>query len=349
MADYTSVNGVAEASITSVNGVAKASIASINGTNTPSSDSRVWVAGQDKNYIAYATTDLTSWVAYDARSGGSDPDFVRVAYGKDGSGNPMWCGNLNASNAEVTYTSDPTDEQFWTTVNLTVQGRDIQWGNDYWIYVGVFTSSNKLVYRSSDGSTWNSVDVSGATSISTNNVTSLASDGAGTWWFGQQCRIYRSTDDGASWALHHTLTGCGEIDDLAYTNNTLVCLANGKLYSAASTDTTDWSASSTLTSGGNATRMAAAGGRVVVAYSGYAWPFDVNGKTITAQARVDISGDAHGGARCIGTDGTTWLIGCETGDIFSSTDDGATWTAEATNVGPNKDIDDIKANVYLPL
>ena len=358
MADYAKVDNTTSANLAKVNNVAKANIAKVNNCTQPSSGATLWVAGLDDAFAAFASnSDLTSWTVYDARSTTATPDYVCLAVGKDASGNKMWCGNWKANNAEVCYTSDPTDSSTWSTVNLLTQGFEIGWGADFWCFVGVMTASNKLVYRSPDGSTWTAVDVSGATDIDVQAVTALTTDGAGNWWFAQQRRIYKSEDHGASWALHTTQAGFnGDIDDLTYTNNTLVVLATGYLYTAASSDTTDFGTGVELGSGNNAMNIASAGGRVVVAYSAYFWNFTVSGKTITGDGtRIDISTDGHGSAKCIATDGTTWLIGCDTGDIYRSTDpvDASSFSAAVLNLGPpaggTDDVGDIKADVYLPL
>ena len=357
MADYEKVSNVAASNIEKVNNIAKSSIEKINGMTTPSSGATYWVAGTDKAFAAFANnSDLTSWTSYDARSGSSEPDYVCIAVGKDGSGNKMWCGNWKASNAELCYTSDPTDSNVWSTVNLTTQGREIGWGNDVWIYIGVMTSSNKLVYRSTNGSTWSEIDVSGLTNIGTQTITALTTNGTGTWWFAQQKRIYISTDNGGdgTWSLHTTESGFnGDIDDLTYTNDTLVALAGGYLYTAAASDTTDWGTGVQLSSGGSTVNMASAGGRVVVAYSGNFWTFTVSGKTITGDgSAIDITTETHSTARCVGTDGTTWLIGTDGGDIFKSTNpvDSSSFSIAELDIGsPAKDISDIKADVYLPL
>ena len=285
----------------------------------------------------------------------------------------MWIGTYAANNCELSYTDDPTDGTVWTGINELADESDfpdrifaIQWGNDVWIAVGQMNSDN--IMRSTDGVAWSLVDVSGLTGIvSGADIYGLTSDGAGTWWFAQHNRIYRSTNDGAAWALHHTLlyeaNDDGNVDDdpgdiraLAFTNSTLVAITKttGQVFSAAASDTTDWSAGAVLNGSANfgqQTRVAAGGGRVVMTYNQMKWTMDVSGKSITIdENNIDISGDAtaHGNATCVGSDGSTLVAGCLTGDVFSSTNGGDAWTASATNVG-SKDCIDVVPNVFLPV
>ena len=277
MPDIEAIDGVAAGDVEAVNGVAKANIQAINGVGIAASGATVWVMAHDDRYVSHAaSSDLTSWTAYDSFAGGSSPnpsgsvDHIHLAYGKDGSGDPMWIGTYAANNCELSYTDDPTDGTVWTGINKLADDSDfpdrvfaIQWGNDVWIAVGQMNSDN--IMRSTDGVAWSLVDVSGLTGIvSGGDIYGLASDGAGTWWFAQHNRIYKSTNDGAAWALHHTLLyeahdddavddDPGDIRALAYTNSTLVAITKttGQVFSAAASDTTDWSAGIVLTSVAN--------------------------------------------------------------------------------------------------
>ena len=360
MADYASVNGTIADNIQSVGGVVKSSIASIGGLLTPAGGATFWVLGLDDSFAAFAeNSDLTSWTVYDARSTSATPDYWRVCFGKDGSGNPLWVGTWLADNAEVCYTSDPTDSNVWTAVqndssggNLRNRKFALEWGNDVWIAIGAQTASYKNYFRSTDGQSWTQHDCTSLTDFDTTNIYSLTTDSNGTWWFGQGCRIYKSTDDGANFSLHHTLTGCGEIDDMCFTNDTLVLLCNSKLYAAAASDTTDWSAATTFSSSG--IRIAGANGRVIfTGNSKYAKYADVDGKTITTDNTTGVALPTDGGDKngdCVATDGTTWVIGRETGDVCKSTDNGETWVHCVAGLGSGgKDVVSVRCDVLLPL
>ena len=372
MADYEKVSNVAASSIEKVNNIAKSSIEKINGMTTPSSAATKWVGIHLDREISYATSDLTSWDSYDAFAGasgsypGAGVDPYHIAYGKDGSGNARWVVTLNHTTTELQYTDDPTNENNWTVVQTYSDGSTdiagklfvVHWGNNVWMAAG---NNGDALIRSTDGAAWDEVDVSGATGINASKaIYALISDGAGTWWFAQENRIYKSTDNGSSFSLHHTLLDSGgsdpgDIRGFAYTNNTLValCKSTGDMFAAASSDTTDWSSETTLTSVSNfgqQTRMAAAGGRVVIAYNLKYWAADVSGKSITLEHNnVSLPG-SHGNARCCATDGTTWVVGCNDGDVVTSTDSGDNWTLSDTNVaGSNFEMVDVAGDVYLPL
>jgi photosystem II stability/assembly factor-like uncharacterized protein len=128
------------------------------------------------------------------------------------------------------------------------------------------------------------------------------------------------------------------------------------MFAAASSDTTDWSNETTLqgiSNFGQQTRMAAAGGRVIIAYNQKVWVVDVSGKSITVDQNnaflIDNTG-SHGNAVSLSTDGTTWIVGCNDGDVLRSTDSGDNWSIADTNVaGSNFEMTDHAPNVYLPL
>ena len=373
MPDIEKANGVAASSIEKINGVTKANTEKCNGQGFAASGATAWVGIHLDREISYATSNLASWSSYDAFAGasgsypGAGVDPYHIAYGKDGSGNARWVVTLNHTTTELQYTDDPTNENNWTVVQTYSDGSTdiamklfvVEWGNNVWMAAG---NSGDTLIRSTDGAAWDEVDVSGATSINSSKaIYALISDGAGTWWFAQENRIYKSTNHGAAFSLHHTLLDAGSSDPgdirgFVYTNNTLValCKNTGDMFSAASSDTTDWSSETTLTgvsNFGQQTRIASAGGRVVIAYNSKFWAADVSGKSITLEHNnVDLHGDAHGNARCTSTDGTTWVVGCNDGDVLTSTDTGDSWTISDTNVaGSNFEMVDVAGNVYLPL
>jgi len=377
--NYEKVNDVVAGSIAGVNGVAVGDIQNVNGQDKPSSGATLWVMGQEDRRVAYAAnSDLTSWTTYDSFAGGSNPqpsaskDYIAIAYGKDGSNNPLWVAAHNTANCELAYKGDPTSNDAWTGVQNDVSNSNIvngffgivQWGNDVWVAAG-HMGSGQALYTSPDGAAWTSRDLSGLTDINTSgDIYGMASDGAGNWWFAQNNRIYESTNDGASWALKHAIlkadgsTSAGTIRSLEFTNNTLVAMTylNGdtpSVYSAASSDLTDWSTGTALTDATNAAysiRSASAAGRVVLAFGQLMWTMDVSGKSITMDSNdVDLTTDSHGNVFGLATDGVTYVAVCDTGDVLSSTDGGDSWSLRATNVGPSKDGECIAADVYLPL
>ena len=379
MGDINQINDVAVANISQVNDVAKANISEVNDQGVAATSATRWVIAHDDRRISHATnSDVlagNAYTTYDAFSGGSSPnpssgnDHIHIAYGKDGSGNERWVASYATDACELAYISDITSPP-WTGVNTDSGGNNLpnrvfalQWGNDHWIAVGKM--GTKTILQSTDGASWTQIDVSGVSGINGTSIYALASNGSGTWWFAQENRIYQNTSDGdaGSWTLLHTLLNSssadpGDIRSLQFTNNTLMAGVDANpalVFTAASSDLTDWSTETSLTNGGTAfdqqTRSASAAGRVVIASSQFKWTFDINGKTITMDENgVDFSGDtdAHGTVASISTDGSTWLATCFTGDTFFSTDAGDTFTDGPTNVG-SKDALDNAPDVYLPL
>ena len=371
------IDGVDYGDVVKLNGVAKANCAKLNGVEG-TIVATLWVSVHADTIVASATNDLTSWTAYDAITGSAPSaavDSIYVAYGKDGNGAGRWVQSHHADNAELTFTNDPennTDPGWHRVFEQNGEGTGaagdtipnrmlaIGWGNDVWLAIGNQDSGTESILRSVDGNSWAVIDLSGLSGITSTSCFGLATNGTGHWWFSQQNRIYKSTNDGASWALHHTLADSanndpGDIRALLYTNNTLVAYVRGgggQLFAAAASDTTDWSNETDMTSGGNINqqnRWAAAAGRVVAVYAQRKWTFDVSGKSITLdEDYIDLTSDTHGNANGIATDGTTWVVGCMTGDMLTSTNGGDSWALAEANVGA-EDVEMLAGNVILPI
>ena len=371
------VNNVAGSAVAKVNGVTVSSIAKVNDVEAAAAATATrWVMVHDDRRVSYiSNTDMlagNNWTDIaDAFAGGSAPlpsagnDHINIAYGKDGSGSPMWVASYATDSKEIAYTSDPTATP-WTGQNNLADGSSIPgrrfallWGNNVWVGVGKMGA--KKIIKSANGSTWDGVDLSGVTGITTANIYAVTSNGTGTWWIAQENRIYQSTDNAASWSLLHTLLNSsdadpGDIRALAYTNNTLVAgvdASTATIYSASTSDLTDWSNETELTSSAyafdNQPHIAAAGGRCVVVGQLLKWTFDVSGKTITMDENgVDFSSTSHGNLTGVATDGSTWVACTFSGDTFFSTNGGDTWSDGEQNVN-SKDALEVAPDVYLPL
>ena len=392
MPDFEAVNGITAANLEACQGVAKASIEAINGATVPSSGATRLVAAFDDAYVGWVNiadqAAVATWETntYKVGNSGDSWDLTDIAAGKDGNGAEFYVAVVNSNNPEIIHDDDAdiTDGQQWTEINLggsnqptgNLKQRTVAWGNDVWITAGLLTNSAKYIYRSTNGTTWTAIDISGLTDIGnvyTNGIYALTTDGgvggnAGIWWFGIGAKLYRSTNDGSAWSLHHTFTG-STIQDLAYTNSTLIALlkngGNAHLATAAASDTTDWSALTQLQdangdglSGNNAKRMAAGAGRVVVIDTARSLAADVNGKTITIQGtRQDLPDE--GNLNCITTDGSgTFWTGSDGGttnddggDICTSTDNGLSWSkiVEGINKSGDRKVEGITTNVPLPV
>ena len=348
---YTSSNTMTRMAIASQNGYASwANLADVD-------DVTVW---EDN---AYAIHGSESWELFD------------IAYGKDGSGNPMYAAVNTSANNNLLYASsaDFIAGNTWTEPsNVDQRNYTILWGNDVWIVAG--SLANDELFRSTDGSTWSAVDISSLT-FDGDQIRALTSDGAGNWWFGVGSKIYKSTNDGTSWAEEATITvgdGAGMIRDLVYTNSSVVVLyrydddagtTQARAASAAASDTTDWSSGVHLSSGGNMSwnkteRCAGGNGRVVFIDNGNSIAADVSGKTLSIVGTRQAFPD-EGNSNCICTDGAgTWWVGsdggntgADGGDICKSTDNGLSWTrtVHGINEGGDRFVEGIVIDLYLPL
>ena len=357
MADYAAVNGVAAANIEKVNGVAKASVQAVNGATTPSSGATQWaMAGEDAS-VGYCGTDLTSWTTYETVQNEGD-DYRTIAYGKDGSGNPLWVAAWGQNPKEVMYNSDITNTGGWTDVNLAGGVMDVCWGNDVWIAVGNNTSSRKAVYRSTDGATWSEIDISGVSGVNSANIYCVGNSGS-QWLLAQQDRLY-SSSDGQTWALAHDFDDSNiVIWDLKYTNNTWILLiirsgsgSGPKVATAAASGITDWGTEQDINIGASTRRFAAGNGKAIFVYSNDHQLATVSGKTCTL-AQYTANQLPASGARDIATDGSTWMVVCDGGHVLTSTNDGTNWTHSVDGLAtPSNDpanLDSVAANVYLPV
>jgi len=387
------INGIAYSSIAKVSGKTVAQISKIAGQTAAAggggeavSASRV-VAAFDDAYVSWVELaddgDPAEWEnnMYKAGANNDNWDIVDIAYGHDGSGDPFYVAVAAKNNPEIIYDDDGdiTDGVRWGEINLggsnqptgNLKQKTVLWGNDVWITAGLLTSSNKYIYRSTNGTSWSAVDISGLTDIGTvytNGIYALTSDGEGKWWFGIGGKLYYSSDNAQSFALHATFSS-EIIQDLAYTNDTLVALVkhggNPHLRAAASSDTTDFSSKTQLQdsngdglSGNNAKRMAAGDGRVVVRDTARTLAADVSGKTITIQGtRQTLPDEGNLNCICADGDGNWWAgsdggsSGADGGDICKSTDNGLSWTkvAEGINKSGDRKVEGITVDVLLPV
>ena len=367
MADYAKVNNTAAAAIAKVNNVAKAAIGKVSASTTPSSGSTQWGIAADNGGVGYAaTSDLTSWTTYEAFSG-STSDYKSITYGKDGSGNPRWVITWGENSSEIQYSDDITNTSGWTDVDLTGTPLpwDCAWGNNVWIAIGVMSGKN--LWRSTDGATWASVDLSGISGFGTEVVKGIATDGAGTWMFGQKDRLYHSTDNGSSWseAVDFNDSDISGIRNIEYTNSTWVILlqdtgagGGAMVRTAAAGDRTDWSTAQELDQiGASATRFACGDGVCLFVHSNDAQKATVSGKTCTVAAGGEdtLPAGSSKAAQNIATDGTgTFVVVGSGGTVQTTTDNGLNWTLsvdglDITGGTSNVKIRDVAANVYMPV
>ena len=305
MANFSSLNGISCDSISSVNGTSKSSINNVDGLETCDSSAAMtrlvaFFAGR-YSWASYPSDvdDLTTW----KNEPSDDPagnmklagghyetsDEARgCAYGKDGSGNPMYCvviqdtGNVRVMTiTHAAMTSNSAMTQVDTDPDpgeVETSRRMVAWGNDVWVATGdLATDGDKVPYllRSTDGSTWSRMNINTLTDIlpadnggqgESNNsfLQALTSDGAGNWWMAVGSKIYKSSDNASTWALEYTLDiggdagGCG-IRELINTNGILVCVyhyndgvqSQARVVAAPTSNTsTGWGMPVHLSSGG---------------------------------------------------------------------------------------------------
>ena len=391
MPDYTKVNAVAAADIVKINGVAYASIAECNGLTSPSLGATRWVIGADDALIAHAAnSDRTSWTTYDsiASADTNDNDFD-IAFGKNNSGAGIFictrdggARELQVSGTDVTSTASWTDvstnsaqESGGSTSKKNIM--QVLWGArsdgtpaGTWCAVG--HQGDQALYRSTDGgANWGEIDLSGLTNHSSSVfINGIASDGNGTWAFAVADRFYISTNDAASFSVSTPFsTGGGKgvpgrVHAIIYTNNSWVIMYSNSsqvhVRSCAASDVTDWGTEVRLnnllhmSSNGDKGQMAAdSTGRVVATTNrneSDLYYFDVNGKVISNSNLVTLSMSSDG-IRDVCTDGSTWLLACTDGDVWESTNAGASWSQIADDQGADSsdDFTSVTCDVVLPL
>ncbi len=386
MPDIEALDGVAAGSIEAVNGVAKANIQAINGCGIPASGASLWcIVGADGAVATAAHSDLNDWTGYVSTNMGTK-DYNYVAYGKDGSGDPLWVAVDENGNREIRYSSDPTNTSGWSDTNVAA-GKlyAVLWGNNVWMASG----QNGTLWRSTDGSNWSQVDMSGVTGWFTTgvDVRHLSSDGAGTWMCDNHDQIFKSTNDGQTWAKVYD-TADSPVSDANYmvrgiaysthsgTSRWVVLVrksGNTRVIHATAADTSSWTLATlggSAASGQNliphSNRHIAAAGSTVMMASGDNISRSTDGGQDWTYTSADGDDLPRTGAAGLATDGNgTWVVVCDTGFVCINTNDGApgSWAEQSgvqdgssavnlrfpTGGGNVEALDAVAANVYLPL
>jgi len=381
MADYVKIDGVAAADIVKVDGVAVGSITKVGGCTKPASGATVWcIAGQDGGVATAAASDLNDWTGY-VSADMSTQDYICIAFGKNDSGNPLWVVGSQNALKEIRYSTDPTaGVDAWTDVNIDHQIRGLSYagldGTDQ-VWVGVGASGR--MWRSTDGAAnWTEVDLSGLANKTSLQIDEIVTDGSGNMIFGQDTRIYHSTDHGESWAQAidlsdspHSVDSAANIHTCAYTNGKwLVFLRKSGLTNVfyASSPTGTWALCTVDGNAASGTNLCNAGARRMGAANGTA--IIVVGKHVSRSTNSGVdwtyTEDAlpHGDPRDVYGDGNdNWVVAHDSGRVSISTDDGANWAEQSgvqdggsnTNLrfptgGSNiEDLDAVACDVILPI
>ena len=382
MADIETIDGVAAADVEAVNGVAKADIQAINGCGVPAAGASLWtIAAEDGGIATAAGSDLNAWTGYVSADMAGSQDYMFIAYGKDGSGNPLWVCTSKSSNREIRYTSDPTaGVDAWSDVNTASNNNLLgaAWGNDVWVAVGAAGE----VWRSTDGASWTLLDLSGVTGwVNDVKADGIVTDGAGKWMFVQGMNVFLSTNDASGWARVVDLSDSGHINDTGYTGSAMGYTAsrwcvylyktgNTRVYHAAAADTSTWTASTYA--GGyavsarnivheTARRMAAGGGTLIIGQSNDTSRSTDGGQDWTKRANDLPRADC----RDLATDGLgNWVAVHDSGFVSISTNNGDSWAEQTGNNastgtrtrlsfpfnGTNiENLETVAAAVYLPV
>ena len=337
-----------------------------------------WVVGFDAGPgdVGYAANSArASWTLYDRVSGNGNA--WDGAYGKDASGNGVFVFTNGSSTGELTVSStDITDGNLWTKINIPGDLGDNRFQAAAWSEhsnpsnpagVWLFGSKQGNIYRTADGfSSWTNLSLP---SQDSNSIFSIAGNGSGKFVTGQDDRMLISTDDGASFSSSQPFT-FETLAGVAYTSQTWIVAytksgeSNLFARSAADSDLTTWSSEVDLgiakpaSADGNhdpgpRANIAAAIGRVVITSNKIAAiaRIDVSGTTISNLANPTYSG---AGILDITTDSRTWMIVTAGGDIYESTDSGATFSQTVNDIysgtaNSGTDIQVVAANVHLPI
>ena len=336
-----------------------------------------WVVGFEPGPgdVGYAAnSDRTSWTMYDRVSGNGNT--WDGAYGKDASGNGIYVFSNGSSSGELTVSSDDiTDGQLWTKVNIpgnlsNNRFQAVAWGNDVSNSTsGVWFAGSKQgnLFRSINGAV--SFTEMSLPSQTSDPIFSIAGNGSSKFVTAQENRLLVTADDGANWTASTPFTA-ETINGVAYTDSTWIVTytrtgeSNLFARSAADSDLTTWSSEVDLgiakpaaadgdNDPGPRANIAAANGRAVITSNKIAAiaRLDVNGTTTSNLANPTYSGAL---IRDITTDATTWMIVTNGGDIYESTDNGATFTQTVDDIltgtaNAGADLQAVAASRFLPL
>ena len=341
-----------------------------------------WVAAFDAGPgdVAYAANgDRTSWTVYNRVSGnGNSWDG---AYGKDGSGNGIYVFSNGSSSGELTRSStDITDGNLWTKIDTpggltNNRFQAVAWSND-----STSSTSGVWMVGSKQGNIFRSTD--GASSFSEITVPnddftaifSIAGNGSGKFVTGQASRLLISTDNGASFSSSTPFTA-ESINGVAYTNSTWVVTytktgeTNLFARTAADSDLTTWSSEVDLgisepnNADGNhdpgpRANIAAASGRVLISSNKRSElaRIDVSGTTTSNLVNPTYPTSPASETRILDTttDGSTWMVVTEGGNVYESTDNAVTFSKTVSDMlsgtaNSGTDIQAVAASKFLPL
>jgi len=359
MGDLTKVNGVANADIVKIDGVAAADIQKVDGIDKPSAVTTAtrWLCGTHGStavngdmYTTTETNGASGWVFCIDFSPSLANVINDIATGKGPEGNKRFIAHGSHQNNEIHYasaslsTAELQDEDNWTGVNPDRHadafggGPGIAWGNDVWILGGdkedMGDGTYDNMFRSTDGGhTWAHIDNNNTIN---DNCLAVAYKGSGGIWLAStQSHIWKSTDDGATWADKGALVGTKDIRCICYdgSGRWIAGLAGGNVW-YSDDDGENWTDSTGHGFGGRPILCAVyAKGTinkwVLVGNSGeISYSSDASDGSWT-NAHVANASGSYVHLNQVATDDTTIVVVGNDGTILTSTD-GISWTASTS-------------------
>ena len=354
------LSGVEWDAIAAVGGTAKANIAAIGGPEAPSGTTQAtrWLAGASSGKIFYTGTGSATEGWTELVDLGHNENKNIAIGGAPAEGVKRWIVYTVINTNEIAYADDAddlTDSNNWTAVDFSTNtkcadgGPGIAWGNDVWIAGGLAVNdgdSYVTMHSSSNGgAAWQLIDEGNTVNDATRAV--VYKDGS-TWFMGHQSHVWKSTNDGATWADTITLEGSKDIYAMAYdgSGRWVAALQTGNIY----TSDDDWGTATERTSGtgynllggvvyakGSINKWVVAGatGRLLTSPDGEAWTLVWNGDD-SSWGTSHIYG--------IATDHTTIVIVGASGKIATSTD-GETFTIRSIAGTPGQSIFSVACDV----
>jgi len=286
--------------------------------------SSMWIAVGGNGLLAHSPDGVT-WT-YDPIS-----NLINVgnnmgeglAYGESADGSTQaWVMANKFTALEISTDADPSDGGGWTNFNIPGYNaaRDVSWSSGTRTFIACGDSTS--IMRSTDlGASWNTVAIG---AIGSEDFQKITNNGAEIWLMARFNGIWRSSDDGLTWALIHSLPSA--VGDLAYNNGVWIAFNEAEIY-RSDDDGNTWSAATfnNNSPAGHVWRGAASGGTIIgVGVWGNMWKSTDAGLTFDR-----VSNAMSNSMYDIATDGDTWVACGNGAQIQTSTDNGVTWTLTA--------------------
>ncbi len=293
----------------------------------------LWIAVGRNGHLAYSF-DGSSWT-YSVIPNLDDPNNGNMGsalfYTESLDGNQSSWVMSNGWNAlEVSKDEDPTDGGNWLNINIPGSNAAYDMGYSKGTRTLIICGTSSNVLRSTNlGSTWSTISTPASNGGQVSQA--IISNGQSEWLFAKGEKIYKSTDDGSTWALSATLAVAPH--NIIWSGTHYVSLSSGTIY--RSTDGETWISAST---GAGSVSHAASDGSIIIAAGAWGSLYKSTDHGDTwSQLNSAIGLSMH----TVATDGSKWVVGANDGKIQLSTDSGETWQEVADELfGPG--VNEIK-------